>query len=97
MLTTIVNGTIQPTYQVACKALGLLEDERHWDITIEEAVLCGSPFKLRELFAVMLIFCQFSDALSLWKKYKDTLSEDIRHRVELEIQHENVNTIINVV
>ncbi|KAF0696189.1 ATP-dependent DNA helicase, partial [Aphis craccivora] len=92
-----VNGTIQPTYQTACKALGLLEDERHWDTTMEEAVLCGSPFKLPELFAIMLIFCQLSDALSLWEKYKDSLSEDIRHRVELDIQPENVNSIINEV
>ncbi|KAF0695535.1 ATP-dependent DNA helicase, partial [Aphis craccivora] len=92
-----VNGTIQPNYQTACKALGLLEDERHWDTTMEEAVLCGSPFKLRELFAIMLIFCQLSDALSLWEKYKDSLSEDIRHRVELDLQPENVNSIINEV
>jgi len=49
-----------------CKALGLMEDERHWDTTMEEAVLCGSPFKLRELFAIMLIFYQLqSDALSV--------------------------------
>jgi len=60
-----VNGTIQPTYQAACKALGLLEDERHWDTTTEETVHCGSPFELRELFAIMLIFCQLSDALSV--------------------------------
>jgi hypothetical protein len=56
---------------------------------LEEAVLCGSPFKLRELFAIMLIFCQLTDALSL--------SEDKRHRVELDKQHENVNSIINEV
>jgi len=93
----IVNGTIQPTYQTACKALGLLEEERHCDTTVEEAVLCGSPFKLRELVAIMLIFCQLSDALSLSEKYKGSLSDDIRHRVELDIQPENVNSIINEV
>ncbi|KAF0758990.1 ATP-dependent DNA helicase PIF1-like [Aphis craccivora] len=86
-----VNSTIQPTYQTACKAIGLLEDERHWDTTMEEAVLCGFPFKLRELFAIILIFCQLSDALSLWEKYKDSLSEDIRHRVELDIQPTNLS------
>jgi len=90
-----VNGTIQPTYQIASKALGLLEDKRLWDTAMEEAVLYGSPFKLRELFAIMLIFCQLSDALSLWEIYKDSLSEDIPNRVELDIQHENVNSIIN--
>lgn len=64
---------------------------------MEEAVLCGSPFKLRKIFSIMLIFCLLSDALSLWEKNKDSLSEDIRHRVELDIQPANVNSIINEV
>ncbi|XP_023223323.1 uncharacterized protein LOC111624650 [Centruroides sculpturatus] len=81
----MVNGTIQPTYQSACKVLDLLEDKRHWDATMVEAALCESPFRLCELFAVMLMFCQLSDASNLWEKYKDTLSEDIWHQVELEL------------
>ncbi|XP_071574697.1 uncharacterized protein [Temnothorax nylanderi] len=70
----------------ACKALGLLEDDKHWDNTLEEAALCDSPFKLRELFTVMLVFCQLTEPLSLWEKYKDSLSEDITRQVERELQ-----------
>jgi hypothetical protein len=53
-----VNGVLLRTFQAACKALGLLEDDKHWDNTVEEAALCNSPYKLRELFTVLLMFCQ---------------------------------------
>ncbi|KMQ85421.1 dna helicase, partial [Lasius niger] len=51
-----VNGVLHPTFQFACKALGLLEDDKHWDAAIEEAALCNSPLKIRELFTVIIVF-----------------------------------------
>ncbi|XP_024892751.1 uncharacterized protein LOC112467995 [Temnothorax curvispinosus] len=81
-----VNGVVCSTFQSACKALGLLEDDKHWDNTLEEAALCDSSFKLRELFTVMLVFCQLNEPMSLWEKYKDSLSEDITRQVESELQ-----------
>ncbi|XP_030762665.1 ATP-dependent DNA helicase RRM3-like [Sitophilus oryzae] len=80
-----VNGVLHPTFQSACKALGLHEDDSHWDTTLEEAALCDSPLKLRELFTVMLIFCQLSDPLSLWEKFKDSFSEDIKRQLERDL------------
>ncbi|GKC70068.1 DNA helicase [Tanacetum coccineum] len=38
-----------PTYRVACEALGLLGDDREWDITLEEATITGSSSELRKL------------------------------------------------
>ena len=32
-----IDGTVHPTYQAACKALGLLEDEKEIDRIMEEA------------------------------------------------------------
>lgn len=64
----------------------MLEDDKHWDNTLEEAALCNSPYKLLELFTVMLMFCQLSDPLTLWEKYKETLSEDIRRQMEKHLQ-----------
>jgi len=81
-----VNGVLHLTFQSTCKALGLLEDDKHWDTTLKEAALCDSPFKLRELFTVMSVFCQLSDPLSLWEKYKDSFSENITWQVERELQ-----------
>lgn len=76
-----VDGIEYPTFQSACKALGLLEDDKQWDFTLEEATLSRSANKMRELFSIMLIFCHMSDASSLWEKYKDDFSEDIWHRI----------------
>lgn len=52
----IINGVAQPTYQAACQALGLLENDDHWDDTLRDATVSESSATLRDLFAIMLIF-----------------------------------------
>lgn len=79
-----VSGIVHPTYQSACRALGLLEDDMQWDLTLQEASISDSPHKIRELFAVILVFCQVADPLALWEKHKESLSEDIRRQIEIE-------------
>ncbi|KAL4153295.1 hypothetical protein QTP88_001128 [Uroleucon formosanum] len=48
-----VNGQVHPTFKSTCKALGLLEDDEHL-----YAALCQSPHKIRDLFTIILVFCQ---------------------------------------
>ncbi|XP_063903766.1 uncharacterized protein LOC135123203 [Zophobas morio] len=81
-----IDGVVYPTYQSSCKSLGLLEDDKQWNATMEEAALTDSPFKLRDLFSILLIFCKVTDALSIWEKYKNSLSEDIKRQVQSECQ-----------
>lgn len=76
---------LHPTFQTVCKALSLLEDDNQWDTALKEDALCDSPFKLRELFTVM-IFCQLADPLSLWEKYKDDFLEDIKRKAERNLK-----------
>ncbi|KAE9523332.1 hypothetical protein AGLY_016280 [Aphis glycines] len=64
-----VNGILHNTFQSACDLLDLLEDDNHWNNTLNEASLSDSPSKLYELFTVMLVFCQLSDPLTLWDTY----------------------------
>lgn len=52
------NGIVCLTYKAACLARGLLEDDRNWETTLDEAVLCDSPQRIRELFVTMIVFCQ---------------------------------------
>ncbi|XP_044597578.1 uncharacterized protein LOC123274153 [Cotesia glomerata] len=42
-----IDNIIHPTYQSACKALNLIEDDSHWDETLKEASLTDSPQKIR--------------------------------------------------
>lgn len=93
-----VEGIEHATFQSACLALGLLEDDKHWDNALEEAALSDHPVKLRDLFTIMLVYCQLSNALALWEKHKESLSEDIKRHLELELQGEelqNMNDVYN--
>ena len=78
----IVSGHKKAVFREARIVLGLLEDDNHWNNTLEDAVLCRSAAKVRELFAIMLSTCGFSNAMKLREKYKIHLSEDIAHRYQ---------------
>ncbi|XP_044010203.1 uncharacterized protein LOC122853855 [Aphidius gifuensis] len=79
-----VDDVIHPTFQRACQALGLLEDESHWNATLEEAVLFQSASNLRELFVTMIAFCHITNLTELWETHRESMSLDIlqqeRHR-----------------
>ncbi|GFR06690.1 ATP-dependent DNA helicase [Trichonephila clavata] len=78
----IVAGVAQPLFQTAFRALGLLEDDTHWNSTLEEASISESPNKIRELFAIILVFCQVGDPIKLWEKHRDSLAEDVKKQFE---------------
>ncbi|XP_044587019.1 uncharacterized protein LOC123266682 [Cotesia glomerata] len=72
-----IKDVIYPTFQEACRVMGLLEDDAHWDKTLAEVSISDSSYKIRELFAVMLVFCQVRDPIKLWDKYRDNFTDDI--------------------
>jgi len=92
-----VSGVVHPSYQSACQALGLLEDDTHWDRTLEEATIIDSPQKIRQLFAVLLVFCQLADPLKLWEKHKDSMSEDVKRQLVNDYPEIDIETIVDVV
>ncbi|UYV76902.1 hypothetical protein LAZ67_14002340 [Cordylochernes scorpioides] len=69
-----VEGVIHTTFQMACKALGLLEDDSHWNETLKEASICRDAASVRALFSTMLIFCHLSNTLTLWHAHKECKS-----------------------
>nr|GEX89602.1 helitron helicase-like domain-containing protein [Tanacetum cinerariifolium] len=72
-----VNDVVYPTCQAACEALGLLENDREWEITLEEAAFTATPTELRTLLAHILTFCQVFDPIKLWNRTWKSMSEDI--------------------
>ncbi|XP_044582994.1 uncharacterized protein LOC123264012 [Cotesia glomerata] len=90
-----VDGVIHPTFQAACRALGLLEDDANWCRTLDEACISDSPYKIRELFAIMLVFCHVDDPPKLWEKYRDYFSEHIKREVERD--GGNVELLLDVI
>ena len=75
-----VNNEIFSTYRAACQALGLLDDDKEWDIALEEAAMSASASELRTLFAHILIYCEVADPLKLWEKHWFIMKDDIPGR-----------------
>lgn len=82
------------TFRKTCEARGLLDNDNHWDLTLEEAVQCRSAAKLRELFAVLIATCGLSNPQQLWKKYKDDMADDILHRLQEHNLNDSCNDLI---
>jgi len=74
------NGVVYPTYQLACLALGLLDDDSEVDKAMEEAASVRFGSTLREVFANILIFVRPSNPNEFWNKHKLLLMEDLLHK-----------------
>ncbi|GFR12144.1 ATP-dependent DNA helicase [Trichonephila clavata] len=82
-----IEGRICSSYKEACQVRGLLENDEHWNATLEEAAFVHSPRMLRDLFAVMLQVCALSNPNQLWINHRESLSEDILHQVRIQQQN----------
>lgn len=76
-----VNGQICATYREACQQLQLLENDTHWEATLQDASLTSHPKQIRALFAIILVTCFPAKPKELWQKFKNDMTEDILHRV----------------
>ncbi|KAI2497708.1 helicase [Fragilaria crotonensis] len=75
-----VDDVLCPTFQDACRTLGLLDDDTEWHRAMQEATQTLSPARLRRLFAIILFNCDVSDPRSLYDSHWAALSEDYAHR-----------------
>nr|XP_047142407.1 uncharacterized protein LOC105845608 [Hydra vulgaris] len=75
-----VNGIVLETFREACVFNGLLQDDTKWQNNLSEAVLTQMPKQIRQLFSIILTFCEPGDPLHLWNSYKAFMMEDFIHR-----------------
>ena len=67
------------TFRAACADLGLLDDDKEWERTLEEACsIITSAKGLRQLFAMILNHNTVIDPAALWQTYKHHFASDIR-------------------
>ena len=57
-MLTLPSGQICETFKEVCLELGLLSDNREWKRILEESAVTKMCPQIRELFVVILIFCQ---------------------------------------
>ena len=76
-----VNGVEFPTFRESCLARGLLEDDGEWRQCLREGSVMHTGSRLRQLFATILLFCNPSRPLALWEEFRDSICDDLAHRL----------------
>ena len=61
------------SYKEAAVERGLVNDDREYNLAMQEAAALRSAARLRELFAYLLVHCEPVPALELWNDYKDEM------------------------
>jgi hypothetical protein len=70
-----------PTFWAACQALGFLHDDQEWSHALTDAAQWATPYQLRQLFITLLLFCEVSDPLALFREHVSHMSEDFSYRM----------------
>ncbi|UYV70004.1 hypothetical protein LAZ67_7001447 [Cordylochernes scorpioides] len=80
----IVNGSQYEIFRDTCAALGLLENDNHWVVTMDEAILYQAPTRVKQLFAILISTCTISKPQQLLITYReDEMPSDILHHYQL--------------
>ncbi|MCP4486968.1 MAG: hypothetical protein GY820_06565, partial [Gammaproteobacteria bacterium] len=64
-----VDGQMCASFYDAAREKGLLDTDDEWDRCLTEASSFKMPHQMRHLFATILLFCEPSDAETLWKNH----------------------------
>ena len=88
-LKTLPNGKVCESYKEVCRELGLLKDDMEWKQVLEESGGTKLPKQARELFIVILIFCQPSNPRELLDKFWMTWIDDF------ELQGRQCNVLLD--
>ena len=71
-----VNGTKYRSFQEVCRVLGLLKDDNEWMHLLTEAAFTNTSAKMRQLFIILLMFCEVSNPLELFELHYLSMCED---------------------
>jgi PIF1-like helicase len=72
-----VGGNLLP-WKEACAALGLLDDDKQWDLCLREVCPINPGNTLRALFAMILLECAPAAPRQLWDRYRQYFRDDCR-------------------
>ena len=75
-----MNNILYPTNQAACYALGILGDDKEWEESIIETSFFSSSSQIRNLFVILLLFCNVRDPNSLFEKCWKLMTDDVVYR-----------------
>jgi hypothetical protein len=87
------NNIVYDTFKEACKACGLLGDDQEWLATMNEAATWAMSSQLRQLFVIMLLYCQVADEYTLFEKVWKYLADDIEYIFHKALDQPNFHII----
>ncbi|GBP73542.1 hypothetical protein EVAR_89202_1 [Eumeta japonica] len=85
-----VDGELCGSYREACQRLQLLENDAHWDQTLNDAVILSHAHQIRTLFSIIISTCFPSNPIDLWIKYKDYMCDDILYQIRNRMGNPNI-------
>ena len=72
-----IAGIVYPTFQAACVALGLLEDDHEWIDCLTEAAVFATGAKLRSIFLLALLYGPVAGASCFMDRFKQSICDDL--------------------
>ena len=66
------------TYHEAAFHMGLIQDDKEWELLLEESSVVVMPGQIRSLFVIILTHGLPMNPKVLWDKYKKSMSDDFR-------------------
>ena len=76
-----VDNVTYDTFKDTCRALGMLQDDVLWHMTMEEAKQLKLPMQMRELFVILMTFSEINDPKALFEAFCDAMAEDFEHQL----------------
>ncbi|XP_048604781.1 uncharacterized protein LOC125582235 [Brassica napus] len=89
-----VDGVLYHTYEDACYALGLMDDDKEFIEAIKDASDCSSATYARKLFARMLVSKSLSQPHVVWEATWEYLTDDILYKKRRETGRPDMNLTI---
>lgn len=71
-------GVLHPSFQAACLALGLLQDDGEWRQCLTDAIYMASASQMCTLFVTILRDCHPTQPEHLWEEFKANLCDDLQ-------------------
>jgi ATP-dependent DNA helicase PIF1 len=100
-LQTLPTGRICDTYKEVGRELGLLDDDQEWERVLDECVHNTLCPQIRELYVVILMFCQPANPRDLfdqfWETWIDDFNQQAQHRrLSLDLQQSRTMVLLDL-
>ena len=85
-----IDGVELPSFQDACKKMGLLDDDNENDRAMEEAASIRFGPQLRQTFAMILVWNRPIEPKEFWDRHKNILCEDLLRREHVDVPSDEI-------